>query len=206
MTWLKGGPLYELSFLLPNSTNKEERLTFIFNSMNLFDTIIEFQNNTEDLVLQQRAFIEFEASEDNSVNSIDLDCRIFFNPQRKGRLVIEELSEEFLKLNLSFFGSEYDAEEWHQKGLTQPIKDQLYHLFNNSFSIYEPLIGSIGYEVDVLEFFDTITTCPDKAYNRTNLNLKKISNIFEANTEFEVVFVNEKLITGENSSIMKLMR
>lgn len=206
MTWIKGGPLYEISFLLPNSGNKKERLGFIFNTMNKFEFMIEFQNTTYDLVMRQREFIEFHKTPKGELNVIDFDFQLYLKERRKGRLIIEELSDELLKLNFIFYGSELDADEWGLKGLNLEIKNELELFFEDSFSKYQPIIGTIGYENDVLEFINTDKTYPDNSYNKENINIKQIRREFSGSKEFDKVYINTEFLNGKDNEIMKLKK
>jgi hypothetical protein len=206
MTWIKGGPLYEISFLLSNSENKKERLEFIFDTMNKFEFIIEIQNNTYDLVMRQREFIEFQKTPKGEVNTIDLDFQLYLKERRKGRLIIEELSRDFLKFNFIFYGSKFDASEWELKGLNSEVKKELELFFEDSFSNYNPIIGSIGYEVDILEFINTDETYPHKSYRKENLDLEQIKKDFYESKEFEKVYINSKFLNGNEKEILKLKK
>jgi len=62
--------------------------------------------------------------------TIDVDTSIEVAGLRKSRLHIQELSTELLKLNLWFYGSKFDVDEWNQIGLKKADKPKFRLLFN----------------------------------------------------------------------------
>lgn len=137
MNWLQGGPYYELSFLVRNKKNKESLLDEILESLTnrVNVKIVDSSNQLNEKV---DSFVKGYEDEGIIRRSIDINSEIQIEGNRKSRIFIEELSEELMKLNFWFYGSEYDAEEWNQIGIKENQKPKFRELFLYASLIEQP--------------------------------------------------------------------
>jgi len=78
-------------------------------------------------------------------------------------------------LNFCFFGSEYDAKEWGQKGIKNTDLPEFSKFLSALFNIFEFEIGAIAYENDcTLLFFEHSVIWPNEFFTIKNIDIQKI--------------------------------
>ena len=189
-TMLIGGPYYELSFLTRNQDDKKTLITEILSKLNNtrdFELIISKDELDEEINL-------FQAGRDiDGTTSNEFDITVQFNISgiRKTRLYIYEISTQLVIVNFWFFGSQHDEPLWDQIGLKEEDKPDFRNFFHQIVQLLKPILGTIGYEEDCLELFDTDATHPNEFFKIENLELPKIKERVNRNkNEFEYCWIN----------------
>lgn len=189
MDRLQGGPYYELSFLIRNQVDKESLVENILSNLNQ-KTKFNILNPKEDLHRKIRFFVAGEEGGGKFFRSFDIDTLIEISGNRKSRLFICELSDELLKINFWFYGSQYDAIEWNQIGLKESDKPEFRKFFWQAKGILDPILGTIAYEEDCSELFESAHNWPNDCYKVENLSIKTIKERLHRNkNEFEFCWI-----------------
>ncbi len=200
MNWLQGGPYYELSFLVRTKVDKEGLLKEILEQMTRRKKF-KIMESSNRLIEKVKSFAEGYEDEGTVQRSIDLNTEIEIEGIRKSRLFITELSTELMKVDLCFYGSEYDAKDWNQIGIKEYHKPEFRKLFQNIRRELNPILGTIAYEEDCSALFDTQELIPSEHYQLQNLNLDSIYRIVNLKPrEFEYCWIGEGQI-GNKSEI-----
>ena len=204
MNWLQGGPYYEFSFLVRNKRNKESLLKEILESLTN-RVNVKIVDSPNQLTEKVDSFVKGYEDEGILRRSIDINSVIQIEGNRKSRIFIEELSEELMKLNFWFYGSEYDAEEWNQIGIKENHKPKFRELFQLIKKELNPILGTIAYEEDCSELFDTGELIPNENYKLQNLNLQYIKQRVNLNpNEFEYCWISANQIGNKNEIEIKI--
>ena len=197
MTWLQGGPYYEISFLLKNSEDKGKLLRSIISKINS-QLAIELNHSIKELASRVLAFEQGEKDGLIIRRNIELDAITQISGTRKHRLFISELSEELIKLNFWFYGSLYDAKEWNQKGIRSIDKPAFIQFFKSAKVVLEPILGTIAYEEDCEELFMTDILSPNKYFSIKNLNINSIKERLNQNVnQYEYFWLGKGGIGNE---------
>lgn len=191
MTWLQGGPYYELSFLVRTPDRKEVFLSEFLEK--LTHSGWSFRLNAGKDEVENMIHVFENGVLDNGVNLH------FFNPDisldiagtRKSRLFVAVISNELAMVNFWFYGSIWDAPEWDQPGIKPNDKDVFKRFFEHIFEILKPIAGTMGYEVDCSDLFDTQVTYPDDFYAVESLSPEGIKKrIDQTINAFEYCRIN----------------
>jgi hypothetical protein len=214
MTWLQGGPFLEISFLLTLELDRKSLADNILTTLKSLKPTVGFATTETEL---KEKILEFEVGyldDDNDLISkvyhqtqipiyVDIDCK------RKSILSLRQVSDNLIAVDFWFFGSELDAPEWNQVGITIEqlpfFKEFLYKLFDT----FDFAIGTVGYEVSVTDLFDTNETWPNEKYNLDNINNK----LLQVDNYFSLIIANKKyldfhetnriLTTGQKQTLEK---
>lgn len=191
MTWLKGGPYYELSILIRNIVPKVRLLTHILKELNHLDFPYKIIDS-ETEVAKKVDLYEIGERDDNLIRrEFDIDAEFEISGKRKARIFIAELSNDLIKANFLFFGGEQDEGEWNQIGIKNEDKSEFRRFFDSIIKKFNPILGTIGYEVDCIELFELNETYPNVKYTINELSIDKIQRrINKSNYEFEYCWVN----------------
>lgn len=190
MNWIKGGPYYELSFLLRNSGDKEKLIIGILEKLQHISSIEIVE--TPDFIKEKIDFYKLgEASGGLIWRSLGLKAKAQISGSRKFRLVIVELSSELVKLNFWFFGGLKDEKAWNQKGIKPSDKKEFRNFFTNVRDKLKPILGTMAYEEDCAELFDHEKPWPNEAYSLKQLSISKIEQrVNRTMNEFEYCWIN----------------
>jgi hypothetical protein len=193
MTWLKGGPFLEVSILFKFYS---DRPLFIDNILHqLKDTLptIEFAVSNDELKDKIIEFVKGYPDDETdpsskTYHSTQIPVFVDIDEKRKSTLSFDQISEELIAVDFWFYGSEHDAPEWNQKGITikqLPLfKQFLITLADNTDYVF----ATLGYEVSVTDLFDTSEGWPDKTYNLNNIKKEAIPG--ETLDYFEIIVFN----------------
>jgi len=204
MIRLQGGPYYELSFLARNQEDKKGVVENILSKL-IQKTQFKVINDKEALIERIKLFVDGEQHEGDVVRSLDIDTQIEISGERKSRLFIAELSDELLKINFWFYGSQYDAIEWDQIGLKEIDKPGFRKFFDDVKEVLNPMLGTIAYEEDCSALFDSDYTWPNNYFKIKNLSLEKINKRLHRNVnEFEYCWINGHIFDLEQNIEIKM--
>ncbi len=192
MTWLKGGPFYELSLLFKNPIDKIgfiENILEILRNSKLNFQIFESDKEFEDKL---KNFIEGYKDDTVTIRILNLNTKIDIVGNRKFKLNVIELSEELIEVNFWFYGSLYDADEWEQKGIKVEDKPYFKRFLIGTINQLNPIIATIAYENSCDFVFDTEDTYPSSEYVIKDLSIEKIKEKIQSNDSFEYCWINGK--------------
>ena len=179
-----------MSFLLRNQQHKERLARKILAALQE-NPAFEVITPAEELNAKIQRFAEGEKEEDKLLRTLDLNTQVEIAGSRRSRLVIAELSDELLQLSFLFFGSPHAAEEWGQLGLKAKDKPAFRAFFQNTIGLLSPVLGTMAYEEDCTELFDTDEPYPSEAYNIKNLSTEKImARVRGDSHDFEYCWMN----------------
>lgn len=139
-------------------------------------------------------------------HSTQIPVYINTDGNRKSILALEQISSTLVQINFWLFGSELDAPEWNQRGITETDFPVFKEFLHNLFDKFDFIIGTLGYEVSATDLFDTEDGWPSEKYSLDNLK----RNAFEAGDHFLMIAVNKKyldltdvdgVVTSENKQI-----
>jgi len=191
MTWLQGGPYYELSILVRTPERKGVFLNDLLD--NLAHSDWSFQLNEGDEKIRELIRIFEKGESDNGVDLhfFDLDTSLEIAGFRKSRLFVAVLSSKLMMINFWFFGGYWDVPEWNQPGIKQEDKPAFKRFFEYIFEVLKPVIGTMAYEEDCTDFFETQAPYPDEIYAIEHLSLQNIKKrINQTRNTFEYCLVN----------------
>ncbi len=195
MTWLQGGPYYELSFLIQNSVDKAQLINNLMILVNGIE-LVQIITSEDEIERKKDEFINGYVYDGIIYRVLDLNTKVDVAGMRKSRLHVQELSKELVQLNFWFYGSEFDAEEWNQKGLKEGDKPEFRLLFNSLKKKIKPILGTIAYEEDCSGLFNTNNSSPHSDYSLAKLKLNEIKERVESYS-FEHCWINSKQIGNE---------
>ncbi len=189
MDWLKGGPYYELSFLMRNKIDKDRLIKELL--ANLVDDLgVKIIRTSQELKEEINTFVEGEQEDDKLRRKIDVNTQIEISGSRKSRLYIAELSHDLLIVNFWFFGSEHDSKEWDQQGIRKEDKQKFKDFFKMTQEIVTPILGTIAYEEDCSALFETAADYPNEFYKLENLKIEKIrERVTRSTGDFEYCWI-----------------
>lgn len=190
MSWLQGGPYYELSFLILNSPEKKRFLQELISNLGQL-TAIDWVPDKEALEKIIDDYVVGAEDDGMIYRMIDIHAFISVSGKRKARVFVAELSDEFVKVNFWFFGSIYDVAEWNQAGIRKEDKPAFRDFFHVVRELFNPIAGTIGYEEDCQELFDTTHAFPHPSYSSSHLTLEHIRTLIANETNpFEYAWLN----------------
>lgn len=193
MTWLKGGPYYELSFLLRNTEPKSKLAKNVMELLHQLNFDFKIISNLVEVEKKVDLFEIGEKNDDIIYRSFEINVEFDISGKRKSRLFIEELSDELSKLSFCFFGALQDAPEWDQIGIKNVDKVAFRRLFECIVKNINPILGTIAYDEDCSALFELEETFPNKKYSLKELSIEKIyKKINNTINEFEFCWINGK--------------
>ena len=198
MNWLKGGPFYELSFLLKNQEDKHILLNDLLESLRKRTDIRLVESSA---VLNEKMKLFSSGYEDDGIvrRNFVANAEIKINGKRKSRIYIEELSDELIKLNFWFYGGDADAKEWDQIGIKKSHKAGFKEFFHFIKTDLNPILGTIAYDEDCTELFKTKIPIPNEYYRLKNLELQEIKTRLKiVPNEFEYCWISSNQLDNED--------
>lgn len=188
MNWLRGGPFFELSFIMEEIEPLQETIKRLVNS----STISMEVHNPTDIIKEFYEGYPYDEDEPEAktVHQLCLNLTVHLNRTRKSLLCIERIGNNLLCFSLCFYGAEIDADEWDQPGIRQEEHYEFNNLLRDFYNEFHFIIGGSAVEVDAKAFFDTNECWPDNSYSIENITTGRVNNYVST---FSQVIVNNKL-------------
>ncbi|MFV8830560.1 hypothetical protein [Alkalihalobacterium sp. APHAB7] len=190
--WLRGGPFLEVSFLMKIREDKKKLVHSVINNLSLLSEKIELvDENTDekiDYFLKGEPFDEADPTTP-MMHSLKLHLYVHLTRKRKATLQIEKVSSNGLLVNFWFYGSTYDSKEWGQIGINEEEYVDFTNLLIHLFSVYRFKVGGIGFEVNVLDLFNSSETYPNECYQFENV---LPNHVLQNSSHFIQLIWNEK--------------
>lgn len=179
MTWLQGGPLLEISFLLTLDTDREIFVETILTKLKSFSPTVEIAATGKLIKEKVEEFHYGYRDNEQDPNSImhhstQIPIYMDIDGKRKSILAFEQISSRLIEVSFWFFGSEFDVPEWNQKGITEKQIPSFKNVLHNLFETFDFTIGTIGYEVSTTDLFDTEDVWPSEKYNLDNIKRRAL--------------------------------
>ncbi|MDE5416146.1 hypothetical protein [Alkalihalobacterium chitinilyticum] len=190
--WLQGGPFLEVSFLMEIREDQKKLVNLILNNLSLLPEKIELvdENIDEkiDCFLKGEPFDETDSTTP-MMHLLKLHLYVQLTRRRKATLQIETFSSNDLLVNFWFYGSTSDAKEWGQIGINEEEYVDFTNLLIHLFSVYRFKVGGIGFEVNVLDLFNSTETYPNECYQFENM---LPNDVLQNSSHFIQLIWNEK--------------
>ena len=180
MSWLKGGPFLEVSFLVVLETvDKQSFVDNLFNRLKSFTPTIELaicENDMQEKLSEfYTGYPDDEADPDSKVyHQAQIPLYVDIDGKRKSILSLRQISHKLIVVDFWFYGAESDARKWDQKGIAQGqvhlFKDMLHRLYDT----FHFAIGTVGYENSVTDIFQTSETWPHESYSLDNIDTNSV--------------------------------
>lgn len=212
MTWLQGGPFLEVSFLLTLDLDRQSFIDNILTKLKSFKPTVDFVTTETEL---KEKIIEFNIG--NPDDDKDANSKVYHQTQipiyvdtdvkRKSILSLRQISDKLVVVDFWFYGSEFDAPEWNQIGVTNEQLTIFKDFLNKLFDTFDFIIGTVGYEISVIDLFFTGDTWPNEKYNLDNIKRQslQVDNYFSyivANKKhIDLHDINGVLTTGQRQTI-----
>jgi|SRR5688572_3651266 len=195
MTWLQGGPFLEISFLLMLDSDRKSFLDFILTKLKTVKPTVELATTITELKEKISEFTIGYADDDKDPNSkfyyqTQIPVYVDTDGKRKSILSLRQISNKLIAVDFWFFGSEWDAPEWNQKGITEKQLPIFKDFLNNLFDTFDFILGTMGYENSVTQLFDTNEPWPNDTYSLDNINKQS----FQVDHYFALIVANKKYI------------
>lgn len=195
ISWLKGGPFLEISFLLTLELGRQSFVEEFLRKLKSFAPTIEFATNETEFKEKIRKFDIGYSDDDKDPNakvyhSTQIPVYVDTDGKRKAILSLRQISNKLVAVDFWFFASELDAPEWNQKGISKNQFPVFKDFLNNLFDTFDFIIGTMGYENSVTELFDTTDTWPDEKYRLDNINRQSL----QVDHYFSFIIANKKYI------------
>lgn len=195
MTWLKGGPFLEISFLLTLELNRKSLAENILTKLKSFKPEVDFATTETGLIEKVSAFEIGYHDDDKDTSSkvyhqTQIPIYIDIDGKRKSILSLRQISNKLIAVDFWFYGSELDAPELNQKGITINQLPFFQDFLNTLFDTFDFVIGTMGYEISVTDLFDTNETWPNENYNLDNIN----KQLMQVDNYFLMIIANKKYV------------
>lgn len=198
MAWLKGGPFLEISFLLSLDTDRQTFIETILTKLKTFSPTVEIaaiEELKEKIEEFHNGYRENEQDPNSIVyHSTRIPIYIDIDGKRKSILALEQISSRLIEINFWLFGSELDAPEWNQKGITEKQIPNFKIVLHNLFDTFDFILGTIGYEVSTTDLFDTEDIWPSEKYNLDNIKRRAL----KGDNNLLTIITNKKHIDLED--------
>lgn len=195
MTWLQGGPFFEISFLLTLDTDRQTFVETILTKLKSFSPTVQIAATGKEIKEKVKEFHNGYRDNEQDPSSmvyhstqIPIYMKIY--GKRKSILAFEQVSSRLIEVNFWFFGSELDAPEWNQKGITETQIPDFKNVLHNLFDTFDFILGTIGYEVSTTDLFDTEDGWPSEKYNLNNIKRPALNG----DNYFLTIITNKKHI------------
>ena len=151
MSWITGGPFYELSLLIFNNIDRKAFLHSIIDQLSKSNYAVEVVEHDSEIELKIAAYAKGEPFKNKIIRNAKFNLWVKVAGKRRAILFIAELSDELIKINFWFYGENKAVDP---KGISK--KDQLiFRLFLiHLIKIYQPLAAVIGYLKDIEALFE----------------------------------------------------
>lgn len=206
MTWLQGGPFLEISFLLTLELDRQSFVDSILTKLKSVKPTVEFAITVAELKEKVSEFeigYAYDEKDPNSkfIHQAQIPVYVDTDGKRKLILSLRQLSDELVAVDFWFFGSECDAPEWNQVGITKRQLPIFKDFVNNLFDTFEFIVGTMAYENSVTDLFATDDTWPNKKYNLDNINKQS----FQVDHYFSIIVANKQYIDLQDISGVRVI-
>lgn len=179
MSWLQGGPFLEVSFVLPIGREKD---TFIRSVVaGVLGHSVAFQLAIEPLQLEKLihefvvGYLDDETDRNSIVyNTIQVPLHAEVCGKRRAVLHVSRISESLAVVDVWFYGSELDAPELGMKAIRKQDEESFKEVLVDLHSTFHFPAGSVGYEMNSLELFDSAGTWPSESYVLSNISVQAL--------------------------------
>jgi hypothetical protein len=195
MTWLQGGPFLEISFLLTLELDRQSFVDSILTKLKSVNPTVELATTVNDLKEKISEFDIGYAYDDKDPNSkfihqAQIPVYVDTDGKRKSILSLRQISDKLVAVDFWFFGSEWDAPEWNQVGITERHLPIFKDFLNSLFDTFDFIVGTMAYENSVTDLFATGDTWPNDKYSLDNINKQS----FQVDHYFLIIIANKKYI------------
>ncbi len=188
---LRGGPFLEISFLLDtrgeSSVQFLERALVTLESTKITAKLVNTGQNS--IIFQQfKEGYPFDPEDPDSIilHKAEFGVKMHFPDERKARLCVEEVAPNTLQFDFAFFGSQFDAPEWKQRGVSHGDEPKFVSLFEELHRVFNFPLGVIGFEIDCLFLFPEYEPSPSETYQISRFDPTMIPD----NPALEVILWN----------------
>jgi hypothetical protein len=193
MTWLQGGPFLEISLI-----TEDVEIKNLITKISRLKSISIIEENIEKKINQFETGYLFDEEDSNSrrMHTIRLNIFVEVLGKRKSLLFIERVAEKTLLLNFCFFGSEFDAPEWEQKGIQEGEYHHFVSFLSELLKYLKGIAGAVAIEKDILELISENNTRPDNVFSYKEINPTELLKQGEHNNYYIAVAIKleEKIL------------
>lgn len=194
LSWIKGGPFLEVSFLLELKTSRQEFIGRILTDLTKVSPRVEVVLTETDLAKLKDDFVKgypVDEKDENSakIHSVSIPAYIHFSEMRRAYIRIQQISDDLGNISFDFFGSAWDAPEWGQKGVKDTDLPIFVDLLKKLFETFTFPLGTIGFEYDSTDLFSIDECWPSSGYDLAKLDKARIEKIDD--TDFIYILVNK---------------
>lgn len=107
-------------------------------------------------------------------NTAQIPLTIEICGSRKSILHISRVSDSLAVVDLWFFGSEWDEEEWGQLGIKSEQVPSFKNFLVELYDQFRFPLGTVGVELNALELFDSNSGWPDESYSLARINVESL--------------------------------
>ncbi len=195
MAWLRGGPILEISFLLPLGEDRRRFVDNLLVTFQSFTPVVELAASEEEvaeiIAAFDRGYPDDEDDPESKVShSIQLPVYVHTDGKRKAVLSLQQLSGQLAAVDFWFFASVWDAPEWNQRGITKSQLPIFGNLLHRLFDAFDYIIGTMSYEYSVTNLFDRAGSWPDESYHPDNIK----KQLLLGDHHFILIIANKKHI------------
>jgi hypothetical protein len=173
MAWLQGGPFLEVSCILTLEKDRKSLVGDILTKLKSFSPAVEFAEEeslvSEKIIAFNNGYAYDSKNPDVFIHEARIPVTIDTDGKRKAILSLSQLSETLMEMDFWFFGSVWDVPGWNQRGIKENELPIFHNLLDTLFDTFGFAIGTVGYEVSVINLFDTGEAYPNEKYNLNNL-------------------------------------
>ena len=181
---LQGGPFLEIAFLLDTGAESRvrslERVLGTLKSLSFPITFIHAGQNPN-IMQQFQEGHPYDPEDPGSLIGHEARFPLImgFPEERKATLFVAEVASRTIQYDFWFYGSEFDAPEWDQRGISPGEKPKFLTLLEELFRVYKFPLGVIGIEADCLSLFPDEQMWPSEAFQIAQFDPNKMPDTTE---------------------------
>jgi hypothetical protein len=205
MSHLTGGPFYEISFLIKNQLDPNVLLELLLK-LTVKGRIrnAEEKGSISDKIKLFTIGWDYGDGLDKIVRTFETDVFIDVAGTRKSRLFVKELSQEYIVINFWFLGTKATSFDNEDDGIHNREKHEFrvlfYELLENIDTELVPVLGTIAYEVDCEDLFDSPEGYPSDFFTEKNLSVTTIKKaLINGVNDYELCWLNPKFFESIES-------
>ena len=166
---LQGGPFLEFSFLLEaGAESRIQLLERVLDTLRSLSFPITFYHPDQYPNITRQFNDGYLDDPDDPKSRVyhvaKFPLIISFPEERKATLFVAEVASHTIHFDFWLYGSEFDAPEWNQRGISFRDKPKLLAFFEELYRAYRFPLGVIGWEADCLDMFSDHPGWPNEAY------------------------------------------
>jgi len=158
INWLPGGPYFEVSILAPNRESREGLVSSFIQKLGVSRNKVELAEDRPDVEEKANTFIV------HGSDSIDLNIWATVAGKRRARFFVAILSDELVLIDFWFLGDEFSSQP-----ITKKEQPRFKRFLEEMLSVFDGIVGTLGWEADCQSLFDTKSSYPHKDYSMRNL-------------------------------------